>query len=294
MNAQPIIDDYTDSLLGKSSATIAKYRSVATHFLASLPTDLPLEGITPQHVRGWVRGMQDDPQVGDSTIRLSIASLRSFLNWLAGTDTITREIPDSLPRRWKCPRPQAVIATDEEVAKLAAATADKPDRRHVRLAVLLAAHAGLRRAEIASLKWADVEFFSDPPTISVVGKGNKRRTLPIFTQALYDALRDWKDVQEAKCDDSAFVFPRRTGEEIPISANTVGLWFGIACHMAGIRHLGPHALRHAFAHGSHRRGVSVAHVSAALGHSALQTTAKYLTDMDGVQDLGDAFAGRVG
>ena len=55
-----------------------------------------------------------------------------------------------------------------------------------RLAVLLMFDLGLRVSEAAGLRWKDVDLAS--ATITVVGKGNKLRQLPIASARLQRAL----------------------------------------------------------------------------------------------------------
>jgi integrase/recombinase XerC len=290
---KPIIEAYGASLLGKSPSTKYSYLAVVKRFLASLPEDLLPEDLVPQHAQAFIQGLQDNPNFNDLSIRAYLSAVRGFLAWWASTGAIAAAVGEVLPTTWRAPRPVPVVATEEEVNKLIAATAG-PKWLRFRLVVLLAAQAGLRRAEIANLEWSGVDFDNDPPTISFVGKGNKRRTLPIFTQGLYDALTEWRARAEGLGADSRYLFPQRGNKDKAVAVDSVAKWLAGACYLAAIRHLGPHALRHAFAHSASRRGVTVTAMQAALGHSSLGVTERYLTGMDSVTELSEAFSGRVG
>ena len=70
--------------------------------------------------------------------------------------------------------------------------------------------SGLRLSEITSLNITSINF-SDR-TLSVVGKGNKQRYLPIGSQAI-KALRKWIDNRESKTKDEA-LFLNKFGKRL--------------------------------------------------------------------------------
>jgi len=78
---------------------------------------------------------------------------------------------------------QPVAATEEEV-DLILGQGGLP--APYQLAVLLMFDLGLRVSEAAGLRWKDVDLASG--TITIVGKGNKLRQLPIVSPRLQRAL----------------------------------------------------------------------------------------------------------
>lgn len=105
--------------------------------------------------------------------------------------------------------------------------------------VCLLYYAALRREETATLLRSGVEG----PWLSVTGKGNKVRTLPVHPE-----LRDALDALSAlKIDEkSPYVFPgRQRGTHI--STNTVAVWVRVAAARAGLSRVRPHQLRHSAA-----------------------------------------------
>ena len=70
--------------------------------------------------------------------------------------------------------------------------------------------SGLRLSEITSLNITSINF-SDR-ILSVVGKGNKQRYLPIGSQAI-KALRKWIDNRESKTKDEA-LFLNKFGKRL--------------------------------------------------------------------------------
>ncbi len=62
-----------------------------------------------------------------------------------------------------------------------------------RIVLGLLAGAGLRRDELTSLTWEDIKRQGDRTVLSITGKGNKRRVIPI-NEKLVDLLEKWADV----------------------------------------------------------------------------------------------------
>ena len=132
------------------------------------------------------------------------------------------------------------------------------------LVVLLGCRAGLRRGEIAALKWADVDFKNKQLYIAP-NKTEKHRYIPIAPDLL-NAL-----TKAHKSATSEFVVDvgRNRKSKYFLTAyyekQTAGLPF--RCHL--------HKLRHTFASHLVQSGVDLYRVSKLLGHSSIQMTEIY-------------------
>ena len=126
--------------------------------------------------------------------------------------------------------------------------------------ILLAAYAGLRRAEVAAVHSRDIEGTS----LRVVGKGGRVRVIPLHP-ALEEALNGL----------DGYVFPGRLQGHV--SADNVGKTLS--------RLLGPgwtaHTLRHRFASRAYAAERDIRAVQELLGHSKLETTQLYTAIPDG-------------
>lgn len=134
-----------------------------------------------------------------------------------------------------------------------------------RLVVLLGCRAGLRRGEIAALKWADVDFANNQLYISP-NKTEKHRYVPISAD-LRNAL------QAAQKGKSIYVInvgdPKKRDSQYFLTAYylkaTKDLPF--KCRL--------HKLRHTFASHLVQQGVDLYRVSKLLGHSSIKMTEIY-------------------
>lgn len=129
-------------------------------------------------------------------------------------------------------------------------------------AVLLAMYAGLRREEIASLRW---DCFRVDGWLQVIGKGEVCATVPVHPVIL-DAM--------GKLDRSSpWVFPGRFGGHV--APATVWAWVGRLAREAGLEHTAPHVLRHlALATANDRTG-DLRAVQDLARHAEISTTAGY-------------------
>jgi integrase len=167
---------------------------------------------------------------------------------------------------------------DEEKRLLAAMRDDYAPP--VRFAIL----TGCRRMEIVDLVWSRVDFFGR--TITVVGKGNKSRILPM-TGAVYELLLPLKD------NHSTAVFTyvaKRTnrrldrirGKRYPITMEGFKTAWRRYLAKSGVENFRFHDTRHTAATRTLRTG-NMKVVQRMLGHEDIATTAKYAHAM--IEDM---------
>lgn len=257
-----------------AEATVPALRhTLSTFFIA---TGRPLAEVTRRDVEAWV----GRPGLAASTRRRQLSNIRTFFGWavehglVAGDPTagVARiRVPRSLPRGLRA----------DQVGRLLDVC---PDSR-ARLIVLLEVQCGLRAVEVSRLRVDHVD--SDERTLFVAaGKGGHQRLLPIPDEA-------WEALDAYRADH-----PEVTAGPLLRSYNEPceGISAAHVQHLvqgwmkaAGIGAAG-HALRHTFASDLVRRGVHLRDVQAALGHSNLATTSRYLPA--NVAELREAMGGR--
>lgn len=132
-------------------------------------------------------------------------------------------------------------------------------QRPLRTWVMLGAFMGLRRAEIASLRYELIDW----PGLraEVIGKGNKTRHLPIHPVLAYEL--------------ATYLYgPNLTGSIFKVQPNTVGGAIRSAMIKAGVDS-SCHPLRHRFATQLYLGTHDIYAVKAALGHESVRTTEVY-------------------
>jgi len=134
---------------------------------------------------------------------------------------------------------------------------------------------GLRVSELTSLKISDVRF--NEGFISVIGKGNKQRLVPVSEGALKQLLLYMQQVRshlEIQKGQEDYIFLNNRGKKL--SRVMVFYIVKALAEKAGIRKsISPHTFRHSFATHLIEGGADLRAVQEMLGHASITTTEIY-------------------
>lgn len=214
---------------------------------------------TQAELREWARRL---PRSTPRSRYAGINQVKNFYAWCVehghlSVDPARRLPTPKLPRL--LPRP---IAEDA----LQKALDNAPDAR-VYAYLVLAAYAGLRCTEIATLSRHDVLDRADPPVLVAHGKGSKDRVVPMC-QKVIDALDRHGMPQRGP------IFLRLDGQRGGTTGHRVSVVMGQYLAELGIDGR-MHTLRHRFATETYRLSQDIRVVQELLGHESPQTTAGY-------------------
>ncbi len=187
------------------------------------------------------------------------------LRFLYGT-TLGR--PEQLPLIPYGKRPKALpsVLSPDEVRRLLDAA--PPPRDRVLLQV--AYGCGLRLSELTHLRVTDID--SARMVIHVrQGKGRKDRLVPLSGRLLEELRAYWR-----ACRPATWLFPgRKPG--CPLNGSNLQRRSGQLVRQVGLsKRCSLHRLRHSYATHLLEAGVDLLTLKALLGHTSLQTTARYL------------------
>ncbi len=214
-------------------------------------------------------------RLSSESVYLEIAAFRAFYRFCENEKLLPVNLAEnlSLPRRWKR-LPKAL--TDAEITQLlqplpVTTPADLCDQ-----AVLELAYAsGLRLAELRQLRLEQLHL--DAGFVTVIGKGNKERVVPVGQFAVAALNRYLGDAGRPKLvtpRSPANVFLTRRGT--PFAAVTLWLRIKNRVKHAGItRNVTPHMLRHSFATHLLEHGADLRVIQELLGHANIGTTEIY-------------------
>lgn len=203
-----------------------------------------------------------------------LSALRGFFRFLVRERAIDTD-PTELVDRPKLARKLPRVLSYEDVDKILAAP-PKDTARGVRDCAMihLMYASGLRVSELCALKVGDLD--RKVGTIAPLGKGNKRRLVPVGHLALdkidlyLDAVRAHHP--RATVDPHLFLSPR--GKRF----TRQGFWKLLKAYARAVgitAPISPHKLRHSFATHLLRGGADLRAVQAMLGHADLGTTEIY-------------------
>ncbi len=201
------------------------------------------------------------------TLRRKYACLSSFYGFLQDMGYLQ----GNPARRLPLPRVSEYVPVflSEEMAQQLMAAADTPWTKAM---VVLLLSTGIRRSEAVTITLDD--FNLEERQLLIRGKGDKQRVVPLTDQAV-EAIQAYLPHRTKTQSRHLFVSAWK-GQ--PIHGRCINRMLKIVIQKAGLAGQGitPHKLRHTFATHLIRNGVDIRTVQELMGHSELETTAKYL------------------
>ncbi|MGV7196926.1 tyrosine-type recombinase/integrase [Xanthomonas axonopodis] len=248
--------------------------------------DKPMEAITATDVEKW-KGERLSGRNKPATVNREVTRLRGVISRAVEWDLLPSH-PLRAVKRVKTDDDDRVryLSKDEE-ARLRASLAKRDNNArearkradqwraergrapfpaldyadHLTPAVLISINTGLRRGELTSLRWTDIDMTTRVLTVrAAAAKSRKGRHIPLNDEAI-STLQRW----ENQTDDAQRVFP---------FADAKKAW-GAVLADAKIKEFRWHDLRHHFASRLVQAGVNLNIVRELLGHSDLKMTLRY-------------------
>ena len=271
---------FTDRLIGQRGAspnTIAGYRDTWRLLLAFAsqrtgrnPCQLDIGDLDAPLVAAFLDHLEHGRGNSPRTRNNRLAAIRSLFAWAAlrhpeHAASIQRVLAIT-PKRFQ--RNLVTYLTGEETDALIAACGKRTwTGRRDHALIVLAAQAGLRISELASLTIGDITLGTGPH-VHTIGKGRKERRTPLLP-ATVAVLRAWiAERRGAPCDP---LFPASTGRPLSRDAieRRITLHAGKAaqtCPSLRSKHVTAHTLRHSCAMNLLQAGNDIAVIALWLGH----------------------------
>lgn len=232
-----------------------------------------------------------------STVNRDLAALRSVFSHAVRLDILT-ENPLKSIRQLKVDTTSKIryLSKDEEQRLMAALDAREDEMKagrergnawreehryetlpdlsdgvfadHLKPMVLLSLHTGLRRGELFSIEWSDIDFERSVLTVrGEISRNNKTRYIPLNATA-FSVLRDWQT--QTSSEGRVFKSPKTGGRFDNVNA----AWRNVL-EAAEIRDFRWHDMRHDFASQLVMAGVDLNTVRELLGHGDIKMTLRY-------------------
>jgi site-specific recombinase XerD len=247
--------------------------------------DMTIRKLAPKTQQGYIRTVKDFAAfLGRSPDTASVEDIRRFQLHLAESGAhipilnhtvsalrfffrVTLKRHDIIEHTTfiREPRKLPVVLSPEEVARLLNAA---PGLKY-KAALSVAYGAGLRAAEVVSLKVCDID--SRRMIVRVEqGKGHKDRNV-MLSPSLLDLLRAWWRVARPR----GWLFPGRNPVQ-PMTTRQLNRACHAAAETADIeKNVSPHTLRHSFATHLLEQNTDIRVIQLLLGHAKLENTALY-------------------
>jgi integrase/recombinase XerC len=247
---------------------------------SAVAAQVDLREVQTQHVRRWAAQLRERP-LAPRSIAIHLSAWRGLYRWWGRNGQVAINPVEGV-RAPKAPKPLPKALSVEQAVSLASfePTAGNPvlrARDHCMVELLYG--SGLRVAELVGLDlrggdtaagWIDAADAS----AQVLGKGRKRRSVPVGAPALA-ALRAWLELrgQIAMSDEPALFVSNRgtrlTPSQVRTRLKALALQAGLPTHVH------PHMLRHSFASHLLQSSGDLRAVQELLGHANISTTQVY-------------------
>lgn len=286
------LTDYLPGQRNVSPNTIKSYRDTFKQYLIYMqenkqmkPEKITFASVTTPCVKEFLHWLESSKNVSISTRNQRLAAIHSFFRY-AQTENpeILFESQKILGIPFKKKQNQTIPhLSKDQLAYLFEQpdTSTKKGRRDLALMVILY-DAGARVQELIDLKVCDVRL-NKPATITLTGKGNKKRNVPILDKSkniLEGYMRENHLLESGRMQSPLFHNSRYQIFTRPGITYILGKYF----KLAKISHdkenfpdrLHPHMLRHSKALHLLESGVNLIYIRDLLGHVSVTTTEIYL------------------
>ncbi len=227
-----------------------------------------------------------------ATINRRLVVIRSFMKWALSNKLIDHNPLDSV----KLPKTQTMTPTqafsDEEVRLML----DSPNLKTKegcchRIVLILLFHLGLRRSELAELKFKDIKEERNHFAVTIKGKGGKTRLLPL-PRVILEELEEYQQrfkvftKLELEKDDYIIQTLKKGKNHTPCDGSTIYRIVSRYAKRLGInKKVGAHSCRATvISHLLDTKKVMIRDVAEFAGHSQITTTQRYDKKRKGLDD----------
>jgi integrase/recombinase XerD len=260
------------NLRGLSPITVGIYLGCARRLLEYHKR--PVEDLTRADIKAYLHALWESGRHGALAQKQHTSAIRGLFRYCVEKPEVVAWL--STP---KSPKRLPKTIPPEQIEAALSAT----DSERSRAIIMLGYGAGMRVSEVCNLQVRDIHT-ADGVIHVRAGKGNKDRLVVLSPRMLKQLRRYWPErrrrhpnADAGRPREYAWLFPngRRSGR--PVSrAWAARLWRRAQCQAGVTAPVGFHALRHAFAIGLLDSGADLRTVQLLLGHTRMETTARYL------------------
>jgi integrase/recombinase XerD len=270
------LDDYIQHLRVErclSRHTVDAYARDLARFGAWLAEErTPLDQVDEARIAGYLVTLSHEG-LSARTQGRALSSVRGLFRFLVQEGRHRRDPTELLEGPRLLRKLPDVLNRDEVLRLLAAPSGAKPNRVRDRAMLHTMYAAGLRVSELVELDLGDVNL--EEGFVSALGKGNKRRIVPIGVHAraaMAEYLSEVRPKWARTASRACFVTARGK------AMTRQGFWNIVKkyARAAGItKPISPHKLRHSFATHLLAGGADLRSVQTMLGHADISTTQIY-------------------
>lgn len=246
---------------GLSSGTLNLYMQTINLFMRTVRKSF--KDVTTNDIRLYIANREMIDKISKGTLARERGCIVRFFKWLCNEEYIAKD-PGARVENIKVPKRRKQEFSELDIEKLRSAAANTKET----LIIELLLSTGCRVSELTSLDFKDYNQEND--SITVIGKGNKQRTLYLNAKAKMALTHYLRDVPHIT---GPLFYGRVPGQKMT-TAGVQKLVKRLG-DRAGVANVHPHRFRRTAATMARRHGMPIELVMNFLGHESVDTTLKY-------------------
>lgn len=228
-----------------------------------------LKKVDKKIIRNFIVSLSEK-KIQKRSINRKLSSLRSFYLYLLKIGEIQVSPLETIPSL-KFYAEKQIPISEEEMESLGEILEKEPENLLVKLIIETLYQTGMRKSELCNILLDQVDFSKSE--ISIKGKGNKQRVVPI-SENLLKQMREYTAIRKPNEDSGIYFFVRENGKKLSekFVYSVVNRYLSLITLK---KKKSPHILRHSFATHVLNNGAEISKVKKILGHSSLASTQVY-------------------
>lgn len=287
------ISSYAPVHLTDSENTIKSYQATLGKYLGFLED---VKGYTTQTlaaacfertmIEEWMRHMRKNETLSPDTCNIRLGGLRTYLKYLGSRDIKYKYLySEAVDIPLMKTEKKKVVGLSKAAVKalLAEPVQSTPTGKRDLVFMIIAYGTAARMSEILSVKIKHLYLEGSKPYVTVIGKGNKTRTLYLLPKAVTHIKKYIITTHGELPNPESYLFYSRNGDaQDKLSSKAMEKRLRIYASKAHVKcsdvplDLHAHQFRHARATHWLEEGMNVVEISVLLGHEQLATTMRYL------------------